>query len=150
MAEATLTLVCKEGDKVTVGANFQEMSALVKNIVEDSGLTEEIPLEQVTKPVLDKIIEYCVHHEFTVPEPIAKPLQSNNIYDAVSQWDGDYISAFDEDTLIELIKAANYLDIKCLLDLGLARIAAKFKGKTVEELRTEYNIQEEFTTEVEE
>jgi S-phase kinase-associated protein 1 len=58
--------------------------------------------------------------------------------------------AFNEDDLIELIKAANYLDIKCLLDLGLARIAAKFKGKTIEELKTEYNIQEEFTNEVEE
>ena len=59
------------------------MSALVKNIVEDSGVSEEIPLEQVAQSVLAKILEYCEHHEFTIPEPIAKPLQSNNIYDAV-------------------------------------------------------------------
>lgn len=149
MAE-TITLVCKELEKVSTNAQFANMSALVKNIVEDSGVSEEIPLEQVAQSVLAKILEYCEHHEFTIPEPIAKPLQSNNIYDAVPQWDGDFISAFNEDDLIELIKAANYLDIKCLLDLGLAKIAAKFKGKTVEELRQEYNIQEEFTPEVEE
>jgi S-phase kinase-associated protein 1 len=103
------------------------MSEILKNFVEALGSTEEIPMEQVAKPVLEKIIEFCVHHEFTVPEPIAKPLPSSNIYDAVSQWDGDYINAFYEATLIELIKAANYLDIKCLIDLGLARIASKFK-----------------------
>lgn len=150
MAEATIILSCKDGEKVSTSSNFQNMSALVKNIVEDSSLTEEIPLEQVTQAVLAKILEYCTHHEYTIPEPIAKPLQSNNIYDAVPQWDGDFISAFNEDDLIELIKAVNYLDIKCLLDLGLAKIAAKFKGKTVEELRQEYSIQEEFTPEVEE
>ena len=45
MAEANLILSCKDGEKVTTSANFQNMSALVKNIVEDSGITEEIPLE---------------------------------------------------------------------------------------------------------
>ena len=45
MTDTTLTLVCKEGEKVTARAQFADMSALVKNIVEDSGVSEEIPLE---------------------------------------------------------------------------------------------------------
>ena len=146
MAE-TIILVCRDMEKVRTNASFANMSALVKNIVEDRGVSEEIQLEQVTQAELAKILQYCEHHEFTIPEPIAKPLQSNNIYDAVPQWDGDFISAFNEDDLVKLIKAADYLDIKCLLDLGLTKIAAKFKGMTPEELRQEYNIQEEFTPE---
>jgi hypothetical protein len=42
----------------------------------------------------------------------------------------------EQDPLLELIVAANYLDIKGLLDVGCKTVANSIKGKSVEEIRT--------------
>jgi S-phase kinase-associated protein 1 len=47
-------------------------------------------------------------------------------------------------------QAANYLDIKPLLDLGCKTVANMIKGKSTEEIRTALNIQHDFTPEEEE
>ena len=49
--------------------------------------------------------------------------------------------------LLQLILAANYLDIKPLLDLTCAKIASMMKDKTTEEKRQIFNIVNDFTPE---
>ena len=49
----------------------------------------------------------------------------------------------------ELILAANYLDIKSLLDLTCAKVASMIKGKTPEEIRKQFNIGNDFSPEEE-
>jgi S-phase kinase-associated protein 1 len=56
----------------------------------------------------------------------------------------------DQGTLFELILAANYLDMKALLDLGCKTVANMIKGKSVEEIRKTFNVQNDFTPEEEE
>lgn len=56
--------------------------------------------------------------------------------------------------LLELVKltcgqAANYLDIKALLDVGCKTVANMIKGKSPEEIRKTFNIQNDFTAEEE-
>ncbi len=47
-------------------------------------------------------------------------------------------------------QASNYLDIKALLDVGCKTVANMIKGKSPEEIRKTFNIQNDFTAEEEE
>ena len=49
-----------------------------------------------------------------------------------------------------LLQAANYLNIKNLLDLTCQTVADMIKGKTPEEIRKTFNIKNDFTPEEEE
>merc|ERR1719174_3400528 len=67
----------------------------------------------------------------------------------VKTWDTDFVKV-DQGTLFELILAANYLNIKTLLDLTCLTVANMIKGKTPEEIRKTFNIKNDFTPEEEE
>jgi len=99
-----------------------------------------IPLPPVEGAILAKVIEYCTYHKENAD---AKE-------DAVEAWDKAF-AAVDDDTLFSLILAANYLDIKPLLDLTCKTVADYIKQcKTPQEIRRRFNIKNDFTPEEEE
>ena len=133
-------------------AKAASMSVVIKNMIDDTEDTnEDIPqLPNVNSAILSKVIEHCQYHKDEItPQEIKKPLTSNNLLECgVSAWDVDYVD-IDQEVLFALILAANYLDIKSLLDLTCAKVAAMIKGKTVEEVRRQLNIVNDFTPEEE-
>mmetsp|Transcript_13578 Transcript_13578/g.26190 ORF Transcript_13578/g.26190 Transcript_13578/m.26190 type:complete len:173 (+) Transcript_13578:125-643(+) len=145
------TLVSKEGEKREVPMEVAQMSVLVKEMTdEDNGdeTNPEIPLPNVAIKVLDKVIEFCKHHVKEPMQEIEKPLKSPNMNEVVSEWDARFVD-IDQETLFELILAANYLDIKPLLDLTCAKVASMIKNKSPEEIRETFNITNDFTPEEE-
>lgn len=75
-----------------------------------------------------------------------KPLKSE---EEIKAWDTEFTKV-DQGTLFELILAANYLNIKSLLDLTCITVANMIKGKSPEEIRKTFNIENDFTPEEEE
>jgi len=67
----------------------------------------------------------------------------------IRDWDEQFV-VMDDYVLFNLILAANYLDIKGLLDLTCKKVADEIRGKTPEEIRTRFNIKNDFTPEEEE
>lgn len=61
----------------------------------------------------------------------------------------DFINGLDKESFYNLTLAANYMDIKPLLDLCCAKIASLIKGKTPEEIRVNLDITNDFTPEEE-
>ena len=77
------------------------------------------------------------------------------------KWYATFIEV-EQEILFEIILAANYLDIKSLLELGCASVAAMMKGlrficflsflyigKTPEQIRALFHIEKDFTPEEE-
>ena len=62
----------------------------------------------------------------------------------MSEWYVNYISLPHEE-LYHLILAANYMDIKPLLDLGCAYIATMIKDKSMEQIKTTFKISNDMT-----
>lgn len=141
MATAELTLVSQDGNKFQISADFANLSEHVKNIIEDSSLEELIPMPRVDSKTWELIETYAEHHNFIPPNRIKVPLESNVISDVVDDdWDAEFISNIDEDRLLDLIMASNYLHMESLFSLCCAMVACLFKGKEVPEAMALVNI----------
>ena len=69
--------------------------------------------------------------------------------DDISAYDAEFLKV-DQGTLFSLILAANYLDIKGLLDVACKTVANMIRGKTPEDIRKMFNIKNDFTPSEEE
>ncbi len=143
----TLALTSSDGQKVTVDEKSATRSNLLKGLIEDYTEDTDIPMPDIRGDVLKKVVEYLVHYKEVDPKEIPKPLPSNNLADVTEQWEVDFLNELDLDTNFDLINAANYMDIKPLLDLSCAKIASLMKGKTAEEIRTMFGIECDLTEE---
>lgn len=151
----SVILESQDNVQITVDKKAAQCSILIKNMIEDVGEDPEhpIPLPNVDSATLKKIVEYCERHK-NDPAPqgedkeaVLGPAKSGLA--TADKWDTDFI-ALDTEELFAIILAANYLDIKGLLDLGCSKVADMLKGKTVEQIRTMFNIENDFTPEEEE
>ncbi|KAJ3213800.1 suppressor of kinetochore protein mutant [Clydaea vesicula] len=119
-------------------------------MLEDLGDNDDIaiPLPNVSAPILTKVIDYATQHK---DDPLVSAEEANakQSSDDITEWDKEFMNV-DQGTLFELILAANYLDIRNLLDLGCKTVANMMKNKTVEELRKTFNVPNDFTPEEEE
>jgi S-phase kinase-associated protein 1 len=150
----TVTLKSQDEKTFVVPREVAEKSVLLKNMLEDVGESDApIPLPNVTGKVLEKVIAYCTHHK---DDPVPSVEDEKDVFDAyrrkiedVEEWDADFIKV-EKEELFEIILAANYLDIKPLLDLGCRTVADMLKGKSPEQIRDMFNIENDFTPEEEE
>ena len=117
-----ITLVSSDGEKMQISAKAAQRSQLVKGIIEDYPDDAEVPLNNVKSGILKKIKEYLEHYQESDPKEIERPLASQNYQDCVEPWDYEFINV-DLDLIFEIILAANYMDIKPLLELASSKIA---------------------------
>ncbi|XP_047307094.1 SKP1-like protein 1B [Impatiens glandulifera] len=112
-------------------------------MIEDSFADTVIHVPNITGKIMAKIIEYCNRHAET-------PKSEEKTFDEeLKKFDEDFVQV-DQGILFDLILAANYLEIKTLLDLTCEAVADMIKGKTPEEIRRTFNIKNDFTPEEEE
>jgi S-phase kinase-associated protein 1 len=135
-----------------------KMSSLFKDLLEDHQADQQtvIPVANVNGRTLKYVVDYMEHHRNAPGAPIDKPLRGK-IEDVIDEWDrnflfSDLVRDHDErqhDLLIDVVMAANFLNVKDLLDLTCACIASMIKGKTPEQIRALFNIENDFTPEEE-
>ncbi|ELP93524.1 suppressor of kinetochore protein, putative [Entamoeba invadens IP1] len=139
-----VTLVSCDNENFQVDLAVAKEIGAVKNLLEDFENERTIPLTQVNKETLKKVIDFISHHhqyQFLGDNEDKKG--------QLTSWDNSFFE-MDQQKLFELIIAANVLDVQELLDLGCKYIAEMIKGKSVEELRKTFGIVNDFTKEEEE
>ncbi|KAI0983172.1 hypothetical protein GJ496_010601 [Pomphorhynchus laevis] len=140
-------LESNDGDVFEVDMNVACQSTVVKTMLEDLNIgqdeDEPVSLPNVNGVILRKIVQWCTYHKDDVPLPEDEDVLDRRL-DDLCIWDKEFLKV-DQGTLLELIMAANYLDIRSLLEASCKTVAAMMRGKTAEELRRLFNIQNDFT-----
>jgi len=148
-----IRLASNDNVVVTVDRVVAERSVLIKNLIEDLGdeavAGTPIPLPNVNHAVLQKVVEWCEHHRNDVAQSGDDDNDNRKKTTDIEEWDQKFMQV-DQEMLFEIILAANYMDIKSLLDVGCKTVANMIKGKSPEEIRKTFNITNDFTPEEEE
>ncbi|KAF2253780.1 E3 ubiquitin ligase SCF complex, Skp subunit [Trematosphaeria pertusa] len=146
----TVVLTTSDNADLTVEREVAERSILIKNLLEDLGgdNAEAIPIPNVNEAVMKKVLEWCEHHRKDPPASQDDDSDSRKKSTDIDEWDQKFMQV-DQEMLFEIILAANYLDIKALLDVGCKTVANMIKGKSPDEIRKTFNIQNDFTPEEE-
>lgn len=118
----------------------------VKNLLEDCDRDLPIPLPNVDGSTLEKVIEFETHY---VENPLPVSDDEKNTRRELTEWDIEFCNQCGQQMLFQLILAGNYLDNEHLLDVTCKAVANLIKGKTTEEIRTTFNIKNDFTPEEE-
>ncbi|CAL1405251.1 unnamed protein product [Linum trigynum] len=139
-----ITLRSSDGESFEVEEAVAMQSQTIKHMIEDDCADNGIPLPNVTAKILAMVIEYCKNHHGS-PKSDAAAVDDGGL----KNWDADFVKV-DQETLFDLILAANYLNIKDLLDLTCQTVADMIKDRTPEEIRKHFNIPNDFTPEEEE
>lgn len=137
-------LVSSNGEKFQITLGALSLSGLAKNALSGDESERIIPIPRVESHILEIIIKYLEYHS-------NEPVPSNNIPDKISsgvfseqvkcKWDVKFINDIMSDSntakinLYDLINAANYMDIKTLLDLGCTKVAAMIKGESLDSIK---------------
>ena len=126
----------KSSTKDSESHNISKKAISLSTIIDVAfkGDTEEQELEfDITPEMMILIVEWLTHHNGVAPTPVKKPIRSKHIAEIVSDpWDAEFLTRLNKAKLYELTKAANFLDIKPLLDICAAKIASIIKGVPLE------------------
>ncbi|CAH9089637.1 unnamed protein product [Cuscuta epithymum] len=126
-----------DGEEFQVDESAAIQSVTIKNIIEEDCGGGVIPLPNVDAKTLAKVITYW--------KELAAAKDAANM----KEFNEKFMAEEEQDSVVALIMAANYLDTKPLLDILCQRIADTIKDMSPEEVRAFFNIENDFTPEEE-
>uniref|UniRef100_A0A1I7UR11 Skp1-related protein n=1 Tax=Caenorhabditis tropicalis TaxID=1561998 RepID=A0A1I7UR11_9PELO len=103
---------------------------------EDVEKNEAIPINNIKAEILELVFKWCEEHKGE-PIPVDDDTVPKNV--TIPAFDEELMK-IDNDRLFHLICAANYLNVKGLLNVSCKKVALMAKGKSPEELRVIYGI----------
>lgn len=110
--------------------------------------TTTLPIPNVTAATLSRVLDYVNKHSADI-QPDDYNFCAPGDEHPLARFDDDFVDV-DNDTLIDLVHAAEYLNIKKLFDLTCKAVADKLKGRTIDEIRKTFSIVNDYTKEEEE
>ncbi|KAI7983651.1 SKP1-like protein 4 [Camellia lanceoleosa] len=139
-SEKSFTLKSSDNKEFILKESIAIQFETIKRIIEEEESTiTTIPLPNVDSETLTMAIDYCSKH---ADSKISEEAD-------LKKFDSEFVATKDLAVLFKLVSAANYLDVKGLLELICQRIADQIKDLMPEEVRKIFNIENDFTPEEE-
>ena len=153
MESKIVKLKSKDNQIYEVSIDLLEKAKLISGIVEDASDEDDtIFLREIDDINLIRIIDYLVHYQKEEPKEIPKPFPDRTD-DAFlrsilnDDWTFDYIQSMTLEEAINLVNAANYLQIDGLINILTAKLAHEMCNCDVEEQRRKFGIECDMTEE---
>ena len=151
MEGKNVKLMSSDGKIYEVPDTILQKSTLLKELTTDNE-GEVITLKEVNEECLKRVIEYLYHYKDFEPKEIPKPFPDNcdaNFLRSIlnDEWTFNYLNNLSIDKAIDMINAANYLQIDGLTNLLSAKLAYELSNCSVEEARQKFGIEDDFTPE---
>jgi S-phase kinase-associated protein 1 len=128
-----VTLMSNDGNSFEVSTSWATKLNTVKNVMDDVGIDQPIPVREVSGKTLEKVVSFLRYEdEKSTKEKV-----------------NEFLASMTQSDLFETILAANYLDYPTLLDATCSRVSDMIRGKTPAEIRTTFGIKNDFTPEEE-
>uniref|UniRef100_A0A0E0LH41 SKP1-like protein n=1 Tax=Oryza punctata TaxID=4537 RepID=A0A0E0LH41_ORYPU len=143
----TIILISADGKRFEVPETVASQSQLISNMIEDDCTDNGVPLPNVDSDILAMVVDYCNMHAGDAGAGDDAAKESNA--EELKKFDAELVQALDNPVLFKLILAANFLNIKSLLDMTCQRVADMLAGKTPEQMRETFSIENDFTPEEE-
>ena len=138
-----------------VDSDILMKSKLLRGLFEDlepEELEEIIALNGVDSKNLDLVIKYLEHYKDMEPKEIPKPFPERTDEEFMKgilndQWTYEYLTNQTLEELINLVNAADYLQIDGLISIIAAKLAHEMCNCEVEEARKKFGIECDMTEE---
>ena len=154
-----ITLKSNDGQvSVKIERSIAEKSKVIREMLEFTADTDEggketisdIPNLQVSGDILRKVADWITYHKDDPVQAEDKTEEpGTRKKPELSKWDKDFLQV-ERSVLFDLILAANYLEIKGLLDITCSAVSDMIQGKSAEEIRKEFNIVNDLNEQTEE
>ena len=142
-----IKLLSNEGDTFELDIEVAKKSEVIKEMLENcDDSSEEVPLSTISTYQLRKVVQWLEQHKNDAVLDRLMGEEKDYNSDNISEWDINFFS-LSQVEVFDLILAANYLDIKDMLDILAKTVANMMKGKTAREIRETFNIECDLTEE---
>ncbi|RWS25320.1 hypothetical protein B4U80_06559 [Leptotrombidium deliense] len=123
-----------------------KQSTTIKGMIEtitddDENIDEIVNMPVVNSAILNKVIDWCIHHENDRQQEIE--VTNDTVIDV---WDKAFLNV-NSQILMQIINAANYLDIKYLMDISCLTMANSLRGKNASQMAQILRVRCDFTPE---
>ena len=150
----TLNIKTADGESFKVEWDVSRQSQTIRTMLDDLGIEEEgdgedtIPLanEEITGPVFKKALVWMEKHrgqpdfKEAEEEDDLKPKEYVN-WNQINNWEKEYID-IPVSEMFPLLITGNFLEIKGLIALMTKAVALQIQGKSVEEIRKTFDIED--------
>lgn len=170
MLSSIVKLISQDGQTFEVTKKVIRNCATVWGLLEElnSGDQNVVPITSIDGDILSKVLEFAKYHTEVAdkraayeaskavnntPSGTGHDNQNTDIKPVdkaeVDAWNNEFLDR-DDQTLFKYTLAANFLNYEDMLQALIDKLADMIKGKTPAEIRTRFNIVNDFTQEEEE